>query len=494
MERASRGPCSQRGRPPGAAILDEHPTGRGFQCLYARNAVIESRTADEAAAEGWRAAVGPLNFATASVDPEAGTSNGKPGLTVAFDANEKTNEVRYMVQQSARFVPTDVTLEGTRCDQYRFTGASASRSATGNYLFGIIPRSTGTGPDLSLHGRLVRGSLPIIETLEGPWSVRAELLSWPAGLELDADARDTIVDNDEANTLWQLAERVLFEALASARHTPGLSDAVLERARKAGVPLTPPSRVRPWLPAVESDNGGGTAAQRIETPAGAMVVDFDAAQPAREGQMLRRAAERGGLSGTLVAPEAATRGQRRYATLPRIVHVRTKVRVGEQTLDADDEASSPWTADKRRVDAITVEAAVVHADGTEDTLHLPTDVGIGGGHEAYEVDDKAVFLTTDATIDLKELTQLIAATSTGRDADNAESNRLTRQQDFEMDAEYKASRALEDRDAADRRQIGRAVRNVLISRIRRNPDDDETIRIRIRGNDVAVAIEREQQD
>ena len=476
------------------AIDVEHPKGRGLHCLYTRNAVIETRAAEAAGDEGWRAPVGALNFATGSVDPEPSANQRKAGLTVAFDAKENQHEVQYMVGQAARFLPTEVALEGTLCSQSRFTGGSASTVVSSDYLFGIIPRAVGTDADLSLHGRLVRASLPSVETLEGPWSVRAELLAWPDGLELDPDDRDTILDNDEANRLRQLAEKVLFEALASGAHTPGLSDAIVERAHRAGVELTPGTRLRPWVPAVEGDNGSRTAqAGRLQTPVGALVVDFDAAQPAREGQMLHRAAERGGLDATLVAPEPAARGQRWYATLPRIVDVRTKVRVGDQTHDADDEAAEPWTASKRRVDAIVVEASVLYADGSTRTLELPTDVGIGGGREAYDVEEKAVFLTKEATIDLEELTRLIAATSTGRNADGAEANGLSREQDFEMSAEYKAARALEHRDDADRRQIARAVRNALVSRIERNPDDDESIRITIRGNDVAVAIEQGRQ-
>ena len=321
--------------------------------------------------------------------------------------------------------------------------------------------------------------------------MRAEVIAWPEGLELDGDVRNTVVENEAVEHLRQLAEKVLFEALGSAARTPGLSDADLERARKAGVDLAPAARLRPWRPAVEGSNGTrARAAQPVQVGEDGLVVDFDAPQPAREGQMLYRAAARAGIAGRLFAPEPATRGQRWYATLPRIVDVRTKVRVGDETRDADDELAASWTADRRRVDAIVVEARIVSADGAERTMKLPTDVAIGGGREAFDVDDKAVVLAEDAQIDLDELTTLVMATSTGEGADSDSGERYG---DFGMAAEYVAARALEDREAADRRQIARAVRNALMDRIRRDPDDEETIRIAIRGKDVEVSIENNQQ-
>ena len=158
-----------------AGAAAERPGGRGCQCLYDRNAAAESRTIGRADARdgwkrgehAWRCNLGALEFGTGTVNAEPGRLDRAVGFSVAFDAPEDEHEARRMVRDAARFLSTEVRLDGTMCSQRPYTSGCASTAIEDGYRFGIIPRAAGSGPDLSLHGRLVCAFLPSVDTLEG---------------------------------------------------------------------------------------------------------------------------------------------------------------------------------------------------------------------------------------------------------------------------------------------------------------------------------------
>ena len=194
----------------------------------------------------------------------------------------------------------------------------------------------------------------------------------------------------------------------------------------------------------------------------------------------------------LFEPNNEMQGQWWYDQLDTITGLRAMVSVDGVEHDADDETASAWTAQQRRVDAIRVEIDVKHPDGTMTVMNIATDVALGGGAEAYETEEKEVFLSAGTSIDVKQLGALIGASSIGRYDNDRGDSRESQERDFTMRADYRAAQMLLDRTEADRRQIATATRNELLRRIEREPLD-ETIHIRIKGANVEVDFESEAE-
>ena len=85
-----------------------------------------------------------------------------------------------------------------------------------------------------------------------------------------------------------------------------------------------------------------------------------------------------------------------------------------------------------------------------------------------------MFVARDGRAGIESLTDLLTAAYFHMDEEGCH-NHTEPLRDFRMKAECRAARLFEDRDAADRRQIARAIEHELLHRIEPAPDDGERI-------------------
>ena len=461
-------------------------SGKGLYALSASpSASIASGTRN---GTGWRVELTPAHFRGDAEAEVRRTANDqvRPGAMITFDAGDAAPEqVEHVVAVTARHMPIVVRLNGRVMPRAAFLPNPIGSVERGGFRIGVYAEHDERTPDVNLHGRVVSGPLPKVQIGREGWSARAEARGEIDGIELEPALRDSLRNNEAARRLREHAERAVYEVLAQIGATARAPTAAHERAAQLGVrrPDNDPW-LKPWRAA------GGDARQRGRSvPHDALIVALEGDMPERDAQALGDAAAHAGMHDRLFAPDKAFAGQEWYDRLPVIKRIDTIVTEDGERTNATNHVVDRLGPPGRVVDRIELIATCRTGTGEPATRSIPARYGLAGGPDAYWIEDSLVLIARNGHAGIESLTDLLTAAYFHVDEESRRSDEEQRR-DFRMKAEYRAARLLDDRDAADRRQIARAIENELLHRIERAPDDGERITARIEGRRVSVSFDR----
>ena len=483
-------------------VRREDAAGMGMLSLARRGCTVSSRrrTAQGAAAPGWRVDLAPEHF-LGEAEAEARPDSAAPrphGTAVAFRTTEAESVVaiRRAIETAARHYPLPVVFEclpdtppgGEELERRAFLDRSVHAERWKGLAFGVFrDRRPGfNDPDVNFHGVTVPVRLPAVETVHGArWSVLAEIVDCPE-LELVLPARKEAVETPFLEEMREAARLAVYRAMAAAPDPrPAFED--WKRARDAGIDLVPPpAELRPWRPAIADVEDWREPPKLQPVGPDALVMACDPEPP--EAQALWRAAERNGIAGRLFEPDRRLEGYSWYEAIPRIGDVRTEVTAGGSTFALDgvpvpERTGAPQAPLPERPEAIRVRLAVRPAEGSGHVLELDADLAFAG--EAWSwVGDALPLVTADSDLAPHELARLLRA-GFFSPSDDADADSWDRQKtDFEQEALHIATRLLVSDDEARRMSIADAVSRELFWLI----PHDRGVDIAVRDRKVTVTL------
>ncbi|MDE0050385.1 MAG: hypothetical protein OXO52_11405 [Rhodospirillales bacterium] len=455
-----------------ATAKREDPAGMGVYALSKRGCVISSRpaTAGIAPMPGWRVDLTPECFLGKQEARIVGCEDAPlpSGTAISFPADQSPEGIGAAFAAAARHCPLAVTVNGEPVERKAFLDGAVHVERWRGLAFGVYDnRFAGfNDPDLNFHGLAIIVALPTVDTIDGgTWSVRADVDACPE-LELVLPARREAVQTPFLDEMREAARIAVYRAMRRADRTPALSHAHYVAARRAGIDMpVAPAVLRPWRPGIADIDDWRDTPNREPVRPGILVMAVD--PETQDQQCLWRAAELAGLAGSLYEADARLEGYDWYDALVRADGVRIDVTGGGVThpLDAlrgrsepcSDIPAAPGLPDTRaRPDAIHMHINIVHADGTSETIAVPTDV-VFIGEEGTWVEDAHPLVARDSDLQPAGLCQLLEAAyfsaSDDPDADSWETQRRR----FREDATHLAIKLLATEDEARKHTIAEAV-------------------------------------
>ena len=482
-----------------ALVRREDAAGFGFASLARRNCAVSSRprSPDGEVSPGWRVKLEPAHFlGEAEAEVQADDEAPYPyGTAVSFEAAEAA-AVRTAAAYAARHFPLPVIFEDRTVDgaapeelpRRAFLDGAVHAEQWRGLVFGVFGnrRNGYRDPDLNFFGLTLSVGLPKVDTVHGStWSVLADVDDCP-DLELVLPARKEAVENAFLEEMRDAARLAIYRAMAAdPSPRPAFTDR--ERAREAGIDITPPPAVlRPWQPSVADCNDWREPPKPAAAGRRALVMDCDPEPP--EAQALWRAAEREGMASHLFEADRRLEGYDWYDELDRVTGMAAQIVLEGKAYALEDaplpERTGPGaTALPPRPEAVRIELAVRGAGGPAPAVCLHTDLAFAG--EAWSwLHDALPLVTEDSTLRPRELAQLLRdgffSPSDDADADSYDTQRVR----FDEDALHLATRLLLSDDEACRASIAEAVRRELMWLA----PHDRTVDIRIQRPDVTVTL------
>ena len=482
-------------------VRREDAAGFGFASLARRNCAVSSRprSPDGEMAPGWRVTLVPEHF-LGEADAETCADEEAPyphGTSISFEATESIAAIRNAAENAARHYPLPVVFEDRTEDaaagpevlsRRAFLDGAVHAEPWRGLVFGVFRnrRAGYRDPDLSFFGLTLTVGLPNVETVHGAtWTVLADICDCP-DLELVLPARKEAVENAFLREMREAARLAIYRAMAADPISrPAFED--WTRAREAGIEMAPPPAVlRPWRPSIANVDDWRDPPKLAPVDQDALVMDCDPEPP--EAQALWRAAEREGVAPRLLEADRRLDGYGWYDRLARTTGIAVEVTLDGKRHALDDaplpERTGPTAAElPPRPEAVSIELAVRAADGSADTLRLPTDLAFAG--EAWSwLDDALPLVTADSALQPHELATLLRSAFFSP-SDDVEADSYETQRDrFDEEALHLATRLLLSDDEACRQSIAEAVRRELMWFV----PGDRAVDIRIRRPDVTVTL------
>ena len=482
-------------------VRREDAAGFGFASLARRNCAVSSRpcSPDGQMAPGWHVSLSPEHFlgeadAEVHADEEARFPHG---TEISLEASESAVAIRTAAETAAGHYPLPVIFEDRTEDggdgpeelpRRAFLDGAVHAEPWRGLVFGVFPnRRTGyRNPDLNFFGLTLTAGLPTIETVHGPaWSALADVDGCP-DLELVLPARKEAVENAFLTDMREAARLAIYRAMAADPNPrPAFEDR--ERAREAGIEIAPPpALLRPWRPSIANLDDWRDPPKPTAVGQDSLVMECDPEPP--EAQALWRAAEREGVAHRLFEADRRLQGYGWYDALGRATGIAIEVTLDGKPYPLDDAPLPEPTghtaaAAPPRPEAVSIELAVRAADGTADTLRMPTDLAFAGEDWSW-LDDAVPLVTADSVLQPHELAQLLR-NGFFSPSDDAEADSYETQLDrFDEHALHLATRLLLSDDEACRQSITEAVRRDLIWLC----PQDRAVDIRIRRPEVTVIL------
>ena len=461
----------------------EDPAGMGVFSLAGRDVIIRSYSRPDR--QGWMAHIPASAWETSrpiaiSTDPIAlGTS-----IMVRMP-DSWLKSIERDVAAAALHFPVPVTLNGTAQPQTDWLAEAVYTEEWNGTRIGICktPASKHSRHNqrLNFHGVTIACDLPTLSEVDRGhiWTARIDIINAPT-IQLVLPARKEVVENAGIEALRAAVQRALFHAVA-AEGTHRLSFEDWSRARDLGIVL-PEAEPYLWTwtaPAADSsrnfDTGGRTA-----NPAMVLMPDFDAliAQPAE-----RAIIKHNPFGGPLVEAKAAFEGYGWYDCLARVEAIGFRVTQGDLVFEITDGEPAPANAEDGWVDAITLEATIVHA-GAYVEVACDADVAFAPSDAHWNsTDETSIFVRRDSgarALDVADLFESAAfCPSDDGDADSYD----TQQERFQRFAASRIIGLLEGGDAA----LASRIRDLLAGHYYLIPVD-RTVAITVTSTELTIAI------
>ena len=471
------------------AVRHEEPAGLGLYSTATTGCRIESRTGE---GHSFAVTLEPRHF-RGEADPELEPAEDPPSPHGTRVSTLLVGPVDDIVTRAARYLPVDVTLNGTpvkrddflhgavrieECDGVRIGVFRGAQSGGSINLHGrLIFRGAQSGGNMSLQGRLVREpGLPRLPALAGPGNHQQ---TWTARIDAaDAQALRIDVRTGGLATTKRL-ERLRRTALAAIYRAIGESaDTRVEYERCAeaaqlGIALdSPPAALPPWRP-TPADPELAEREQENETleelSDSAVVMSREPANAADQvafARAARLAEESGAWKARIYRSVAEYDGYKWYDRLPRITGIKAVVvSRGGETLEADLTDRQRPRLPPGRPERMELRVEVTSADGHRHETVIGLDL-LFGTPSAREDNPLATGMQVraGARIDAREIGACFRYACFEPDTERLCWNGLDREE-FLAEATSNALRVLESDAQADEHAIRHRVQKHVVPRV-----------------------------
>ncbi len=423
---------------------DEHPAGMGLYALARRELVtIRSKTEDQTA---WQVRLTPGHFVGQIPAPieRLDGEHLRTGTTVAF--TEERPEER-IIQETARFYPLPVFLNGVRVEQEDFLARASHITEWNGVRIGVY---TGAShyrnikrTEMNFHGIIVGyPELPDMESITLWWSTQADVRDCPQ-LELTLPARREVVENQFMDELRQACQTAIYQAMTLRPEPVDVPWKVQQDAALEGIPLpdaTP--KLKKWEPekaCYTYYDYRHDRQDRQDIGEDPILMDLDILTP--DQQALARAAAMNGIMDRLFAPDQRLEGYGWYDRMTRAAELNITVTGpdGEHNLKELRDENKKLENDRPDRITFTITTETLAQDGNTHSaeIPLPSDMAFEKDEDDYQ-DEVSALVTQDSSIRINELASLLLdaffSPSDDKDADSFDTQEHYYQEAYERTA------------------------------------------------------------
>ncbi len=387
---------------------NEHPAGMGLYSLARNQRVnIISKTQDN---PPWQVILTPDHFVgKLSAPVKTLRDEGIPiGTSLTFiHEKESGNSPESVTEKAARYYPVAVNLNGKKIHQADFLAGALHVQEHEGVRIGVF-RNRHHSNSINFHGILVKNNnlSETINTINSTWAAEIDVRDCPH-LELTLPARKEIIQTPFIKKLHDPCREAVYKAISLETEEVEVSKEMQDDAARFGIKLPDAQpKLKLWHPK-KADWITDKSHLEERTQVHPKSIICEVHLETHDQQALARAASFDGTAARFVQPDSRFQGYDWYDQLTRLTGVRTTITVGGEEIDLKEHRNEQNTLANHRPEKILFDLTLKHADKTNTSIQIISDLAFKTDETEYLYDDNAVLVTQDSGINTSQLQRIL---------------------------------------------------------------------------------------